>query len=139
MMTVGENQAIFFTGPIWVGVLGYFILKEEWTKKEIFCTGICFLGVLCIVKPIHTGYSSEDPTSSLLGKVLVFIAAWMYALLCIILRCLGSRISVFHSVFTFNCTNVIFGFLAYCFVEHAEITPLRIMELLFLSISNTAG
>lgn len=80
MIPISEHQAIFFTGPLWVGILGALILKEPYYFKEFICAMLSLIGVLFIVKP----FMGQE--FNFMGYFLVFVASWFYAVLVLILR-----------------------------------------------------
>ena len=51
LIPMSEHQAIFYTSPIFVGILGYFILNEPYHLKIFLSALISFFGLILIVKP----------------------------------------------------------------------------------------
>ena len=67
MMDIGDATAIFFTTPIWVGILARIILKEKFTVIDLFGSILGLIGIILIAKPgfLFTHVSSSRNTSLL--------------------------------------------------------------------------
>jgi drug/metabolite transporter (DMT)-like permease len=50
-LSVGDASAIFFAQPVFVGILGYLILKEAYTILDALLAILMFVGVLLVVQP----------------------------------------------------------------------------------------
>jgi len=51
MISLGEHQAIFGLGPLWIGFLSYYVLKEKYLNIDKFCAILGFIGLILIVRP----------------------------------------------------------------------------------------
>jgi len=50
-MTLADATSIYFTAPLYTGILGYIFLKERLSKWDIACTLVSVCGVMMIVRP----------------------------------------------------------------------------------------
>jgi len=67
-LTLADATTIFFTAPLYTGILGYLFLKERISKFDIACTLVSVCGVIMIVRPpfifgADSGDGSEDSGS----------------------------------------------------------------------------
>jgi len=59
-LTLSDATTIFFSAPVYAGLLGYFVLKEPISKVEILCTAGSIVGVVMIVRPPFIFGSQAD-------------------------------------------------------------------------------
>jgi drug/metabolite transporter (DMT)-like permease len=114
MIPMAEQQSIFYMGPLWVGILGYFCLNEPYTYKEMKAAFFSMCGLLLIVKPAFlfgSDMNQDIHENSTMGKLLVFFGSWCFASFCIIMRMIRRKVTVMHNVLAFNVANVILAFL----------------------------
>ena len=137
MILLTDYQAIFNTGPIIVGILCALVLKEPYTLKEFQCAVLSFSGLFLVIKPSFLFAQKENPLyeHSQLGKTLVFISTWNYAILILILRYLRNSITIFHSVFYVNVFNILITLPVFLFQEHTHWTFTGFITVIFLSFT----
>lgn len=102
-LAIGYTQAsivavIFSSQPILVMFLSYFILREKIRKNNIMAIIIVFIGIICIINPLHTKLSFA-------GIILSLLAAILFALYGVC----GKRPSTKYGGVTNTCFSFLFG------------------------------
>ena len=59
-MPVSTAGCIFFTMPLWVALIAFFLLKENLSKFDVFSIITAFLGVLVINNPWQEEIDNDD-------------------------------------------------------------------------------
>eukprot|EP00347_Sterkiella_histriomuscorum_P000618 403375150 len=109
MLSMSQATLLFWTQPIFVGVFGYAILKEKFTKFDVL--GICFvfLGVVLVSNPFEEAQDSQEYPNQALGIFFALLGAIMSALAMISIRSLGGKIDPLLMTMYWALGNALFA------------------------------
>ena len=96
-LPLSEATTLFFTAPVYCGILGRVMLKESFDRYDALASALSFLGVIFVARPaVFFGSSADDDTDASTGSgtrtFSVFVAllgAFMGALVYIYIRKVG--------------------------------------------------
>ena len=99
-MPVGLASTIFFTMPIWVVLIAYFLLKESITKYDILTLVTTFAGVVLINNPFEP-QKEDAETNYLYGTIYALTGSLGGAAALICMRVMRKNIHYSISPFWF--------------------------------------
>ena len=123
-MDIGDATAIFFTTPIWVGILARIILKETFTVIDLFGSILGLIGIILIAKPgfLFTDVSSSRNTSLLwagLDLGLAIIGGLSY----VCVRAAGENVDPIKFVLYTAITELMIGLSTIPVMEQPFVLP----------------
>lgn len=63
ILSIMEATTLFYTFSIWIGFLGWFLVKEKVTRYEVFASLFGFAGIMFVVRPSYI-FGFDDTESS---------------------------------------------------------------------------
>ena len=93
-LPLAEGTALYFLSPLIVVLLAPLVLREKVSLKQYAAVTLGMIGMLCIVNPIENllNESSAERRASLVGSVLMVLAATGYAMVQLLTRKLAYRV-----------------------------------------------
>jgi drug/metabolite transporter (DMT)-like permease len=112
LTSIGNAVIMFYTGPIFIALLGFFLLKEKMTYKKIFLTMLAFLGIVFMFSNKELSFSSND----FLGMLSALICTAIFSFTMILFKKEINKYSRLEAVFFQNIVPGIL-FLPFLFIN----------------------
>ncbi|TNY21660.1 Drug/metabolite transporter superfamily [Rhodotorula diobovata] len=116
-LAMSDTSALFYLSPILVGILGFLLLREPYSRTEALVGLASLSGTVFIAKPTFlfasSGVTEDIPGHKVtaeqraLGITLVLAGCFTSSLVAIIIRFIGTRASPLHSISYFCIYSVI--------------------------------
>jgi len=112
-LPLGEAVVISFISPVFVALLGVFILKEPWEKMDMFGAFLSMAGVVFIAEPEFIFGSQEQQTDEYavtgwvrtLAVFIILSGSFSGALSSVLIRKMGSTLHSLHIVNAFSVAS----------------------------------
>ena len=78
MLSLSKGQTLYFTGPVYVGLLAYIVFRERVSFIDILSIVLAFSGILLINNPFSESTPSED-SSIILGSLIAIFGGFCMA------------------------------------------------------------
>ena len=121
-LTVSETTTIYATLGIFNGIFGLLFLQETYPTFERILGGVCFVGVVLIVRPPfifgedEQSGAKEMPISRFLAAIICIISTALWSLIQIILRATTVGCSKYAMLFQNNFQMGVIAFI-YCMMN----------------------
>jgi drug/metabolite transporter (DMT)-like permease len=112
LTSVGNGILVWYTSPILIGILSFFMLKEKHSKKNIFLFIVSFLGLVVLMLNKEFSFQNND----FLGCFLIFLGAIINAFVSVVFKKESSKYTKTELIFYQNLVGAIL-FLPFLFID----------------------
>ena len=98
-MPLSDATVIFFSSPIFTGILAYCFLSEKWSKSDAVSALLCFVGVVMVVQPGSVLASSFESKQRFAYCIVALTGAILTSISIITLKKLQSVHHVISSLY----------------------------------------
>lgn len=122
-MAISDVYAIYYLYPGIVIILSYSLLKEKVEAFDLICLFVCFIGVICVIKPsLFINDANTIIGISGIYILFVFLAAVFKAIEDILVRNIGKQVHYFSIPIIYTIVGVIlFPFPMFFFTENHSV------------------
>jgi drug/metabolite transporter (DMT)-like permease len=112
LTSIGNGILVWYTSPIFIGIISFFMLKEKHSKKNIFLFLISFLGLIFLMLNKEFSFQNND----FLGCFLIFLGAIINALVSVVFKKEVNKYTKTELIFYQNLIGAIL-FLPFLFID----------------------
>jgi drug/metabolite transporter (DMT)-like permease len=91
VLSLGQGSVLFFTSPIYTGILGRLVLGEQYGISELTLSCVCVLGVVLVAKGTTEEANDSTKEERIFGVCIALIGAVFASSTYLLIRYIGKR------------------------------------------------